>query len=79
MSKDSSNINSIDLLVQGLLGRFTDLRELEVLITNLTIKQDELIGKSIQELKFYQFNDQIAEISLMVTNVKISFAVVLPT
>lgn len=67
MSKDSSNINSIDLLVQGLLGRFTDLRELEVLITNLTIKQDELIGKSIQELKFYQFNDQIAEISLMVT------------
>lgn len=61
-----SNHNSNEMLVHGLLNQFSSLRDLEETITNLTIKQDELLGKSIRELDYYQSNEELAEINLMV-------------
>jgi len=56
--------DSIDLLVRGLLDQFSSLRSLEDLITNLTIKQDEVLKTLIQQNDMFSGNTE-TEISLM--------------
>lgn len=58
--------DSIDLLVRGLLDQFASLRSLEDMITNLTIKQDEVLKTLIQQNDMFSGNSE-TEISLMVT------------
>lgn len=58
--------NSLEQLTLGLLDQFSSLKELEAALTELLRKQSEILGKSLQELDYYQSDEEIAEISLMV-------------
>lgn len=60
-----SSDKSIGLLAEGLLNQFSSLKDLDDMVTNLTIQQDELLKNSL-ELNLNQSNEKIEEISLMV-------------
>lgn len=57
---------TLDQLTLGLLLQFSSLKELEATLTQLLIKQTEMLDKGIKELDNYQSDEEIAEISLMV-------------
>lgn len=63
----SDSNNFISKLSDGLLQQFSSFREIEKMLTQLLEKQNEMLDKDIQQLDFYQNDEQLLEVSLMVS------------
>lgn len=61
---------AVNLLSIGLLDQFSSLKELEVLLTQLLGKQNEMLENELKNLSFEQLNEG-KEVSMMVSCRKI--------
>lgn len=74
MAETRNEATPIDLLAHGLLNQFKSLQNLEVQLTELLSKQNEMLEKGFHELevKIDPSNAEIMEVSLMVRHLRIN-------
>lgn len=59
-------MDSVDLLSSGLLEQFKGLKKLEESLSQLLLRQSELLNSNFQQLDLYTADQEIPEVELMV-------------